>query len=128
MAMVRGAGALEVRSLTRATDSRRGICAAGIGRAAGAVGERGLEDPLQFGGLGAGELAAGHLARNQVVDLRLQIAGRRICAAGRGARAAALQRGIDIRQCRGKRGLIGRTDGAGVYFRLQFGLQLLQRG
>ena len=58
---------------------------AGAGRvagAAGAVGERRLEDALQLGGLIAGQLAAGHFAGNQGVDLRLQVAGRGIGAAG----------------------------------------------
>jgi len=48
-------------------------------RAAGAtrtaVRERRLEDALQFGGLIAGQLAAGDLAGDQVIDLRLQFAG-----------------------------------------------------
>src|SRR5258708_15393529 len=55
--------------------------------ATGAIGERCLEDALQFGGLIAGQLAAGHFAGNQVVDLRLQIAGRGPCAASRIARS-----------------------------------------
>ena len=87
--------------------------------ATGAIGERCLEDPLQFGGLIAGQLAAGHFAGNQVVDLRLQIAGRGPCAASRIARPAALQRGVDVGQRGGERVLIGRADGAGFYFCLQ---------
>ena len=48
----------------------------GATRTAGAAGECGLEHTLQFGGLIAGQLAAGHLTRDQVVDLRLEAVGR----------------------------------------------------
>src|ERR1700681_4107473 len=92
---------------------------AGATRTTGAIGERCLEDALQFGGLVAGQLAAGHFASNQVVDLRLQIAGRGPCAASRITRPAALQRGVDVGQRGRERVLIGRADGAGVYFCLQ---------
>ena len=57
---------------------------------AGAVGERRLEDALQFGGLIAGQLAAGNFAGDQVVDLRFQVVGRRPRAAGLVAGAAGL--------------------------------------
>ena len=95
--------------------------------AAGTVGERRLEDALQFGGLVAGQLAAGDFAADQIVDLRLEIVGRGSGAAGLVARPARLQRGIDIGQRRRQRVLVGRTDGAGSYFGLQLSLQLLKR-
>jgi hypothetical protein len=50
-------------------------------RSAGAVGERGLEHALQFGGLVAGQLAAGDFAIDEVVDPGFEIAGRRPGAA-----------------------------------------------
>src|SRR3954454_939083 len=91
-------------------------CATGI---AGTVGERGLEDALQLGGLVAGQFAAGNFAVDEIVDLRLEIAGRGSRATGLVARAPRLQRGIDIRQRRRQSILIGRTDSAGIYFGLQ---------
>src|SRR6267154_348228 len=75
---------------------------------AGTVGERGLEHALQFGGLVAGQLAAGDFALDQVVNLGLQIAGW-FCAAGLVAGPAALQRGIDIGQGGRQRVLVGRA-------------------
>src|SRR5882672_8275449 len=99
---------------------------AGTARSAGptgAIGEGGLEDALQFGGLVAGQLAAGDFAVDQVVDFGLQIIRRRSGAAGLVAGPALLQRGIDIGQGGRQRVLIGRTDGARSYFRLQLSLQ-----
>src|ERR1700676_4000459 len=95
-------------------------------RTARAVGERGLEHALQFGGLVAGQLAAGDFALDQVVDLGFQIAGW-FCATGLVAGPAALQRGIDIGQGGRQRVLVGGADGARSYFRLQLSLQLLER-
>ena len=59
-------------------------------RAARAVGEGCRENALQLGGLIAGQLAAGHFAGNQAVDLRLQVAGCGNGSAAGAARAIAL--------------------------------------
>src|SRR5882757_8107051 len=80
-----------------------------IGTAAGAVGESGLEDALQFGGLIAGQLAAGDLALDQIVDLGFQVIGRGSRPDGLVAGAAGLDRGIDIGQRRRQRVLVGRA-------------------
>src|SRR5205823_14779309 len=94
--------------------------------ATGTVGKGRLEDALQLGGLVAGQLAAGHFAGDQIVDLRLQVVGRRSGAAGLIAGPAALQRRVDVGERRRQGVLIGRSDRAGCYFSLQLGLQFLQ--
>ena len=132
MAVMRAAGAARTTGsagLTDCSSRPRGIRTAGIRRRAGTIGKSVREHTLQFRRLRAGQFATGNFAGNQVIDLRLQIAGRRTGAAGRSSDAgtAALQRGIDIGQRGGQRALVGRTDGAGRHFRLQFVLQLLQR-
>ena len=78
VAVMRGAGAAWIPDLRWSAACRRGACSTAGRRRAGTVGERRLEDALQFGGLIAGQLAAGYFAGNQVVDLRLQIAGREV--------------------------------------------------
>src|SRR5260370_7462014 len=101
MAVMRAAGAAWTRGASwiagtaRCTRCSWQTGAARTRRAGTAIGKRRLEDALQLGGLIAGQLATGHFARDQVVDLGLQISGRRGCAAARTARAAALQRGVD---------------------------------
>ena len=96
-------------------------------RAAGTVGEGGLEDALQFGGLIAGQLAAGNFAGDKVVDLRFEIGGRGVACRWPVAGTAGLHRRIDIGQRRRQRVLVGRADGAGIDFGQQLILQLLER-
>src|SRR3954469_34941 len=73
------------------------------GGTTGAVGEGGLENVLQFGGLVAGQFAAGHFPGDQIVDLRFE-GIRRWPGAGRlVAGAAGLQRGVDVGQGRRQR-------------------------
>ena len=74
----RSAGTGWRKSTARSTRTAGAACVAG---AAGAVGEGRREDALQLGGLIAGQLAAGHFAGNQAVDLRLEIAGSGVGAA-----------------------------------------------
>jgi hypothetical protein len=88
-----------------------GIGAIGAAGAIRSIGERGLEHTLQLSRLVAGQLAAGDFALNEVVDLRFEIGGRWLGAARLVAGLARLQRGIDIRQRRRQRALIGGTDG-----------------
>jgi hypothetical protein len=108
MAMVsaaRAAGTTGGRSTrTAGSAGRAGKCgrsgsirgAAARSGAAGTVGEGILEYALQLGGLIGGQLAARYFALDQV---GLDIAGR--CA----ARSSALQRGVDVGQCRRQRAL-----------------------
>src|SRR5258707_10666608 len=91
---------------------------------AGTIGEGGLEDALQFGGLVAGQLARGDLAADEVVDLGLDVAG--LAAAGLVAGAAGLDLGIDVGQRRRQCALVVRGDRAGGDLGLQLILQLLQ--
>jgi hypothetical protein len=110
-----------------AADLRRPRATVTTGAAGtGPMRERRLEDALQFAGLIAGQLAAGHFAIDEVVDLRLEIARRGPRAAGFIAGATRLYRRIDVGEGCGQRVLVGRTDRAGVHFRLQLVLQSLQ--
>src|SRR5262249_53040443 len=106
---------------------RRPAGAAGSASATMSLCEGGLEDALQFGGLIAGELAAGYLTLDQSVDLRLQFAARGFGATRLIARLVGLKRRVDIVERRRQRRLVGRTDRAGRDLRLQFVLQLLKR-
>src|ERR1700733_14618122 len=98
MAAMGAAGATWSARPTRSTGTRRSnattcrtrTAGAWVPGAAGAIGEGCREHTLQLGGLIAGQLAAGHFAGNQGVDLRLQVAGRSLGAAGRASRAIAL--------------------------------------
>src|SRR4051812_43481843 len=94
---------------------------------AGTIGESVLEDILQFGGLVAGQLPAGHFAGDQAVDFRFHGIRRRPGAGGLVAGAAGLQRAIDVRERRGQGVLVARIDLACGYFRLELFLEQLQR-
>src|SRR5258708_20144173 len=75
-------------------------CPASIGTAGAirTIGERGLEHTLQLSRLVAGHLAAGDFALNEVVDLRFEIARRRLGAARLVAGLARFTRRIDLLQ------------------------------